>query len=183
VTTHGALDVITSLPPRRALQDLRDALTGLSSGDPVRAVFKSDRYGVFAIEGVARTGIGGDLGVGGHLLGSPTRVEGDLLHLTTLVEPPALPADDTGVAASDLAHGDVATAYLHHDAHGLIALTGVVTESDHDLFGLVGSWIVTHDGAFAPRVALAQRLAAADEHVLTARRRAHQDAAAPGAAS
>lgn len=176
MTSQDALAALTSLPPRRSVQELRDALGALNPGEPIRAVFKSDRYGVFAVDGLVRRGIAGDLAVGGHLLGNATRIEGDLLRVFTGVDAPVLPeAGHAGPAAST--HGDIARAYVQHDAHGLVALTGVVTESDHDRFRLIGSWIVTDDGRFAPRVVGVERLTGADEQVLAVpRRRAHQDA-------
>lgn len=173
MTTHDALTALTTLPARRSPQELHATLAGIAPGHPVRAVFKSDRHGVFAVDGALRTGIGGDLGVGAYTLGNSRRVEGDLVRIVALDAAPEAPAD-TPVAS--LEHGDLVRAHLHHDVLGPLALTGVVTESDHDRFALVGGWVITDAGRHAPRVVAVERLfAAADHDLAVPRRRPRRD--------
>jgi hypothetical protein len=180
MATDDALLFLTSLPARRNLQQLREALATVSPGVVARAAFKSERYGVFVVEGRVRQGIGGDLGIGGHFLGSAARVDGDLIGLTVDVTERDTPPTDRHTAPTELAHGDIASAYMRHDVHGLIVLTGAVTESDHDRFRLIGSWILTRDDSFAPRVEAIEVHATRADNVLAApARRRHQDAPAP----
>lgn len=180
MATDDALLLLTGLPARRNLAQLREAMAAVTPGVLARAAFKSDRYGVFVVEGIVRQGIGGDLAIGGHLLGSAARVDGDLISLSTDVTARETPETERHTAPTELAHGDIASAYMRHDVHGLIVLTGAVTESDHDRFRLIGSWIVTDADGFAPRVEAVEVHAARSENVLAApARRRHQDAPAP----
>lgn len=175
--TADAFLFLTGLPARRNLPQLREALSTLVAGTVVRAAFKSERYGVFVIEGTVRQGIGGDLGVGGHFLGTATRVDSDLIGIIAGVPSPELPETVDAADAAALAHGDIVTAHVQHDVHGLLALTGPVTESDHDRFRLLGSWIITDGDALAPRIAAVERHAGPEDTLLAApSRRRHQDA-------
>jgi hypothetical protein len=180
MATDDALLFLTGLPARRNLQQLREALATVTPGVVARAAFKSERYGVFVVEGLVRQGIGGDLGIGGHFLGSVARVDGDLIGLSVDAAERENLTPDRHVAPGELAHGDIASVYMRHDVHGLIVLTGSVTESDHDRFRLIGSWIVTDGNGFAPRVEAVEVHATRADNILAApARRRHQDAPAP----
>jgi len=151
------LDIFTSARTRRDVARIREALAEVSEGDIARVIVRSPRYGLYAVEGPVRIGVGGQPVVGDVILATSAEIQRIELGV------PAPESSTDTVDPSTLTHGTPVRVTFHTPTHGLFALTGPVTQGD-DAFLLVGSWIAADDGKIAPRVQGLQRLDDLDLH-------------------
>ncbi|MBF4617804.1 hypothetical protein ITJ44_06905 [Clavibacter sp. VKM Ac-2873] len=141
------LDQLTTGRSRRDVQAIRDALSELSPGDPVRVVIRSPRYGLHAVDGTVRTGANGQLSVADTALGAA----GEIQALSPRVEDDGAGEPELPASVAGLAHGTPVRVTFDEPAYGAFHVTGPLSAGD-DAFLLVGNWIVVDGERFAPRV-------------------------------
>jgi hypothetical protein len=142
------LDQLTTGRSRRDVQAIRDTLSSLAPGDPVRVVIRSPRYGLYAVDGTVRTGANGQLCVADTALGAAGEIQGLSLRDADESAPgPELPSSVEG-----LAHGTPVRVTFDEPAYCAFQVTGPLSAGD-DAFLLVGNWIVVDGDRFARRVA------------------------------
>lgn len=134
-----------SIPKRRILQPVRDALAEISAGDLASAKFVTQRYGPFVIDGNVHQ-IGNDLHIAGSFLGSLRGPTAELHALTPLA---ALPVTTAGAPAK---HGDVVRVRFANAGHGEYCITGVALASTVRPGLTVASWLLNHSNVVAIEV-------------------------------
>lgn len=151
---------------KRDVAAMTTAIAERDADAPVRAVFREDRYGLFEYAGTVAT-----VSDGSRLLAARTFDSGTGKPTTPLRAFEALEAlealgdlDGDTVDATDLAHGDLASARLEHSLYGQFDVTGVALQTPDGGRTLVGEWIVADAGKPAPTVTEVRRIASAGEH-------------------
>ena len=159
---------IPTVPTRRNVKVLTDAIASLTSGTNVSAMFLTKRYGAFTIEGTAFISASvKTLTIGGRSIeqnlkphkslqalttppgaGSPEPVEGEQAPGATGGE---LPIAESG-AGPAVQHGDLISARFVDPAYGQFTVTGVGVASTVSDVVLVGGWFVSQAGTSAPRL-------------------------------
>jgi hypothetical protein len=147
---------------KRAVKTLNASLAELSTGSIITAYIRSDSYGPLAVTGALTAGdpptVGmHDIGVSGK----PSRDLWGLELLDTLPEETPL-----GVSASTLTHGDVVRATFQQRPYGDFTILGIAVAAPTGPDFLVGSWLLTRDGADAPRLQALEVVAKAGSHDL-----------------
>ena len=61
---ENALDIFSTARARRDVARIREALAEVKAGDVARVIVRSPRYGLYALEGTVRIGVGGQPLVG-----------------------------------------------------------------------------------------------------------------------
>jgi len=140
-----ALDIFSAARARRDVGRIREALAEVKAGDVARVIVRSPRYGLYALEGTVRIGVGGQPLVGDVILATSAEIQ--RIDLGIEAPQPALEADVVDPSTT----------------HQTFALTGPIT-AGNDRFLLVGSWIVADDRVIAPRVQSIERLDDVDLH-------------------
>ncbi|KEP74920.1 hypothetical protein HR12_02215 [Microbacterium sp. SUBG005] len=140
-----ALDIFSAARARRDVGRIREALAEVKAGDVARVIVRSPRYGLYALEGTVRIGVGGQPLVGDVILATSSEIQ--RIDLGIEAPQPALEADV--VDPSTLPHGTPVRVTFLTPTHQTFALTGPIT-AGNDRFLLVGSWIVADDRAIAP---------------------------------
>ncbi|PVW05187.1 hypothetical protein DEA06_05355 [Microbacterium sp. Gd 4-13] len=153
------LDIFSAARARRDVARIREALAEVRSGDVARVIVRSPRYGLYAVEGPVRIGVGGQPIVGDVILATSSEIQ----RIELAVAAPEADADAEVVDPGSLSHGTPVRATFQTPTHGVFAVTGPVTSGNDD-FLLVGSWIVADGGAIAPRVVSIERLEGLDLH-------------------
>jgi hypothetical protein len=181
---------IPSVPTRRNVKVLTDAISTLQSGTAVSAMFLTKRYGAFTIEGTAfisptvKT-----LTVGGRSIEQNLKPHKSLQALqsdapggeseTDQAESIAMPADAGADADavqpsqpaepaepgfSAVRHGDLVFARFVDPAYGQFTVTGVSVASSISDVVLVGGWFLSQAGSAAPRLVSVEVLAESGNH-------------------
>lgn len=153
------LDIFSAARARRDVAGIRDALSRVTAGDIARVLVRSPRYGLYALEGTVRIGVGGQPLVGDVILATSSEIQ--RIDLGIDAPAPALSADV--VDPSTLPHGTPVRVTFATPTHNTFAVTGPIT-AGNDRFLLVGSWIVADDRVIAPRVLSIERLDDIDLH-------------------
>lgn len=141
------LDIFSAARARRDVARIREALAEVTAGDVARVTVRSPRYGLYAVEGPVRIGVGGQPLVGDVILATTSEVQ--RIDVGVPHPEPALGADVVDPAS--LTHGTPVRVTFTTPTQSRFAVTGPVT-AGNDRFLLVGSWIVADAGTIAPRV-------------------------------
>lgn len=129
----------------------------------VRAIFREDRYGLFEYAGTVATVSDGSRLLAARAFDSGTgKPTVPLRAFEALTDLDAL--DGEKIDATDLAHGDLATARLEHSLYGAFDVSGVALQTPDGSRTLIGEWIVADAGKAAPTVTEVRRIASAGEH-------------------
>jgi len=140
---------------------MKSWLVERESGEVVRVLISSTRYGRVVVEGPIFENSAGEFVLAGEPLAGavkveprtdpavPVRVPSEGLKAVD-VAPVDLPGRDVGIA--EIRHGDLVRVNLTQAPFGAFTLVGVVTEGKSDPFLLVGQWIVRNGDQIAPRV-------------------------------
>jgi hypothetical protein len=177
---------IPTVPTRRNVKVLTDAIASVTSGTNVSAMFLTKRYGAFTIEGTAFISASvKTLTVGGRSIEQNLKPHKSLQALQADAVNPAEDNTDESAAAElagagaepeldsapDLAdpatpveHGDLIFARFVDPAYGQFTVTGVSVASTVSDVVLVGGWFVSQAGSPAPRVVSVEVLAANGTH-------------------
>ena len=177
---------IPTVPTRRNVKVLTDAIASVTSGTNVSAMFLTKRYGAFTIEGTAFISASvKTLTVGGRSIEQNLKPHKSLQALQADAVNPAEDNTDESAAAElagagaepeldsapDLAdpatpveHGDLIFARFVDPAYGQFTVTGVSVASTVSDVVLVGGWFVSQAGSPAPRVVSVEVLAAHGTH-------------------
>ncbi|SIR94745.1 hypothetical protein [Microbacterium sp. RURRCA19A] len=156
---ESTLDIFSAARARRDVGRIREAVAEVKAGDIARVLVRSPRYGLYAIEGAVRIGVGGQPLVGDVILATSAEIQ--RIDLGIAAPEPALSADV--VDPSTLPHGTPVRVTFVTPTAATFAVTGPIT-AGNDRFLLVGSWIVSDDRAIAPRVVSIERLDDVDLH-------------------
>jgi hypothetical protein len=158
--------VMPTVPTRRNVKVLTDAIASLESGTGVSAMFLTKRYGAFTIEGTAFISASvKTLTVGGRSIEQNLKPHKSLQALQAL-EADAVPAEPSSPveARPPVQHGDLVSAWFVDPAYGPFTVTGVCVASTVSDVVLVGGWFLSQGGASAPRVVSVEVLAANGTH-------------------
>ena len=177
---------IPTVPTRRNVKVLTDAIASVTSGTNVSAMFLTKRYGAFTIEGTAFISASvKTLTVGGRSIEqnlkphkslqalqadavNPTEDNTDESAAAELAgagaEPELDSAPDLADPATPVEHGDLIFARFVDPAYGQFTVTGVSVASTVSDVVLVGGWFVSQAGSPAPRVVSVEVLAANGTH-------------------
>ena len=158
-------------PAKRNVKALTAFLADLQPEDAVVATFATERYGVFAVRGLATySEVMGAFALGSHPLDSNKKPQKFLQLLRTFHSAERAAAEEALAAApstyATVSHGDLVRVTLAEPAYGLFDVAGVAVRSQVDDSLLVGSWIASTGGAVAERVRAIEVLAPAGAHEL-----------------
>jgi hypothetical protein len=162
-----------TVPTRRNVKVLTDAIASLESGTAVSATFLTKRYGAFTIEGTAFISASvKTLTVGGRSIEQNLKPHKSLqaLQADAVVDGPAPDAADAGPepapapVITGVEHGDLIAARFVDSAYGPFTVTGVSVASTVSDVVLVGGWFVSQAGETAPRLVSVEVLAANGTH-------------------
>lgn len=158
-------------PAKRNVKALTAFLGEMEPGDAAVATFATERYGVFAVRGVATSSPSmGAFALGSHPLDSNKKPQKFLQLLRTYHSAERASAEESLAAApatyEQASHGDLVRVTFAEPAYGLFDISGVAVHSAVDDSILVGSWIASTRGAVADRVRSIAILSPAGEHAL-----------------
>ncbi|MFC7432015.1 MULTISPECIES: hypothetical protein [unclassified Agrococcus] len=148
---------------KRDVAAMTAAIADRAADAPVRATFREDRYGLFEYAGVPVTVSDGSRLLAARSFDSGTGKPTSTLRAFEVLDDLA-DADGETVDATDLVHGDLATARLEHALYGAFDVTGVALQTPDGSRTLVGEWIVAADGEAASTVTAVARIASANAH-------------------
>ena len=168
---------IPTVPTRRNVKVLTDAIASVTNGTNVSAMFLTKRYGAFTIEGTAFISASvKTLTVGGRSIEQNLKPHKSLQALQTDAvdavdavdvvdaEPEHESEPETADPATTVEHGDLIFARFVDPAYGQFTVTGVSVASTVSDVVLVGGWFVSQAGSPAPRVVSVEILAASGTH-------------------
>lgn len=158
-------------PAKRAVKALTASLAEMQEGDAVVATFATERYGVFAVRGIATYSQSmAAFALGSHPLDSNKKPQKFLQLLRTYHSAERSAADEALAAVpstyAQASHGDLIRVTFAEPAYGVFDISGVAVHSGVDDSILVGSWIASTGGAVADRVRSIEILAEAGSHDL-----------------
>lgn len=158
-------------PAKRNVKALTAFLGDIEPEDAVVATFATERYGVFAVRGLATVSRSlGAFTVGSHPLDSNKKPQKFLQLLRTFHSAERAEAEEALAAApatyEQAVHGDLIRVTLAEPAYGVFDIAGVAVRSVVDDSILVGSWIASTGGVVAERVRGIEILARAGAHEL-----------------
>ncbi|KQO07718.1 hypothetical protein ASF06_14230 [Agreia sp. Leaf244] len=157
-----------TIPGKRNVKGLTASIAELKSGDLVKAVFSTPRYGVVSIEGRAHfSKTTNSFMIAGRALDANLKPD-KALQLLEIVDPQAALADDGVAALSDeevaalpsgdpadvvptLQHGDVVAARYFELAYGAFTVMGACVAAPGSSL-MLGTWFVSRDGVPASRL-------------------------------
>ena len=157
-----------TIPGKRNVKGLTASIAELKSGDLVKAVFSTPRYGVVSIEGRAHfSKTTNSFMIAGRALDANLKPDKSL-QLLEIVDPQAALADDGVAALSDeevaalpsgdpadvvptLQHGDVVAARYFELAYGAFTVMGACVAAPGSSL-MLGTWFVSRDGVPASRL-------------------------------
>lgn len=157
-----------TIPGKRNVKGLTASIAELKSGDLVKAVFSTPRYGVVSIEGWAHfSKTTNSFMIAGRALDANLKPDKSL-QLLEIVDPQAALADDGVAALSDeevaalpsgdpadvvptLQHGDVVAARYFELAYGAFTVMGACVAAPGSSL-MLGTWFVSRDGVPASRL-------------------------------
>jgi hypothetical protein len=167
------------LPKRRDVKAMTQLLADVAPPERIQATFKSEQYGVFKVAGpVVKSASTGSMAVGSLFIESRMKPEKNLqlLQIDSLDDTDAGAADllaaangEAGTAdvIANLSHGDLVEADFEMAPYGRFTVTGAAIWAPVAGFFMLGSLILSKDGAPAARVAGARLLAGAGTHHLS----------------
>ncbi|BDZ50405.1 hypothetical protein GCM10025867_26460 [Frondihabitans sucicola] len=146
-------------------------LADLQPEDAVVATFATERYGVFAVRGLATYSQSmAAFALGSHPLDSNKKPQKFLQLLRTYHSAERTSAEEALAAApatyASVSHGDLVRVTFAEPAYGLFDIAGVAVHSSVDDSILVGSWIASTGGAVADRVRAIEVLEPEGSHEL-----------------
>ena len=157
-----------TIPSKRNVKGLTATIAELKSGELVRAVFSTPRYGVVSIEGRAHfSKTTNSFMIAGRALDANLKPDKSL-QLLEIVDPQAALADDGVAALSDeevaalpsgdpadvvptLQHGDVIAARYFELAYGAFTVMGACVAAPGSSL-MLGTWFVSRNGVPASRL-------------------------------
>ncbi|MDN4642289.1 hypothetical protein QCD70_18735 [Agreia sp. PsM10] len=157
-----------TIPGKRNVKGLTASIAELKSGDLVKAVFSTPRYGVVSIEGRAHfSKTTNSFMIAGRALDANLKPDKSL-QLLEIVDPQAALADDGVAAVSDeevaalpsgdpadvvptLQHGDVIAARYFELAYGAFTVMGACVAAPGSSL-MLGTWFVSRNGVPAGRL-------------------------------
>jgi hypothetical protein len=157
-----------TIPGKRNVKGLTASIAALKSGDLVKAVFSTPRYGVVSIEGRAHfSKTTNSFMIAGRALDANLKPDKSL-QLLEIVDPQAALADDGVAALSDeevaalpsgdpadvvptLQHGDVIAARYFELAYGAFTVMGACVAAPGSSL-MLGTWFVSRNGVPASRL-------------------------------
>ena len=157
-----------TIPGKRNVKGLTASIAELKSGDLVKAVFSTPRYGVVSIEGRAHfSTTTNSFMIAGRALDANLKPDKSL-QLLEIVDPQAALADDGVAALSDeevaalpsgdpadvvptLQHGDVIAARYFELAYGAFTVMGACVAAPGSSL-MLGTWFVSRNGVPASRL-------------------------------
>ncbi|KQR19258.1 hypothetical protein ASF79_16560 [Agreia sp. Leaf335] len=157
-----------TIPSKRNVKGLTATIAELKSGELVRAVFSTPRYGVVSIEGRAHfSKTTNSFMIAGRALDANLKPDKSL-QLLEVIDPQAALADDGVAALSDeevaalpsgdpadvvptLQHGDVIAARYFELAYGAFTVMGACVAAPGASL-MLGTWFVSRDGVPASRL-------------------------------
>ena len=157
-----------TIPSKRNVKGLTATIAELKSGELVRAVFSTPRYGVVSIEGRAHfSKTTNSFMIAGRALDANLKPDKSL-QLLEVIDPQAARADDGVAALSDeevaalpsgdpadvvptLQHGDVIAARYFELAYGAFTVMGACVAAPGASL-MLGTWFVSRDGVPASRL-------------------------------
>ena len=157
-----------TIPSKRNVKGLTATIADLKSGELVRAVFSTPRYGVVSIEGRAHfSKTTNSFMIAGRALDANLKPDKSL-QLLEVIDPQAALADDGVAALSDeevaalpsgdpadvvptLQHGDVIAARYFELAYGAFTVMGACVAAPGASL-MLGTWFVSRDGVPASRL-------------------------------
>ena len=157
-----------TIPGKRNVKGLTASIAELKSGDLVKAVFSTPRYGVVSIEGRAHfSKTTNSFMIAGRALDANLKPDKSL-QLLEIVDPQAALADDGVAALSDeevaalpsgdpadvvptLQHGDVIAARYFELAYGAFTVMGACVAAPGSSL-MLGTWFVSRNGVPASRL-------------------------------
>ena len=157
-----------TIPSKRNVKGLTATIAELKSGELVRAVFSTPRYGVVSIEGRAHfSKTTNSFMIAGRALDANLKPDKPL-QLLEVIDPQAALADDGVAALSDeevaalpsgdpadvvptLQHGDVIAARYFELAYGAFTVMGACVAAPGASL-MLGTWFVSRDGIPASRL-------------------------------
>ena len=157
-----------TIPGKRNVKGLTASIAELKSGDLVKAVFSTPRYGVVSIEGRAHfSKTTNSFMIAGRALDANLKPDKSL-QLLEIIDPQAALADDGVAALSDeeaaalpsgdpadvvptLQHGDVIAARYFELAYGAFTVMGACVAAP-GLSLMLGTWFVSRNGVPASRL-------------------------------
>ena len=157
-----------TIPGKRNVKGLTASIAELKSGDLVKAVFSTPRYGVVSIEGRAHfSKTTNSFMIAGRALDANLKPDKSL-QLLEIVDPQAALADDGVAALSDeevaalpsgdpadvvptLQHGDVIAARYFELAYGAFTVMGACVAAPGPSL-MLGTWFVSRNGVPASRL-------------------------------
>ena len=157
-----------TIPSKRNVKGLTATIAELKSGELVRAVFSTPRYGVVSIEGRAHfSKTTNSFMIAGRALDANLKPDKSL-QVLEVIDPQAALADDGVAALSDeevaalpsgdpadvvptLQHGDVIAARYFELAYGAFTVMGACVAAPGASL-MLGTWFVSRDGVPASRL-------------------------------
>ncbi|KQM57418.1 hypothetical protein [Agreia sp. Leaf210] len=157
-----------TIPSKRNVKGLTATIAELKSGELLRAVFSTPRYGVVSIEGRAHfSKTTNSFMIAGRALDANLKPDKSL-QLLEVIDPQAALADDGVAALSDeevaalpsgdpadvvptLQHGDVIAARYFELAYGAFTVMGACVAAPGASL-MLGTWFVSRDGVPASRL-------------------------------
>ena len=157
-----------TIPGKRNVKGLTASIAELKSGDLVKAVFSTPRYGVVSIEGRAHfSKTTNSFMIAGRALDANLKPDKSL-QVLEVIDPQAALADDGVAALSDeevaalpsgdpadvvptLQHGDVIAARYFELAYGAFTVMGACVAAPGASL-MLGTWFVSRDGVPASRL-------------------------------
>ncbi|SMG43346.1 hypothetical protein [Agreia pratensis] len=156
------------IPSKRNVKGLTASIAELKSGELVKAVFSTPRYGVVSIEGRAHfSKTTNSFMIAGRALDANLKPDKSL-QLLEIIDPQAALADDGVAALSDeelaalpsgdpadvvptLQHGDVIAARYFELAYGAFTVMGACVAAPGSSL-MLGTWFVSRNGVPASRL-------------------------------
>jgi hypothetical protein len=157
-----------TIPSKRNVKGLTASLAELKSGELVRAVFSTPRYGVVSIEGRAHfSKTTNSYMIAGRALDANLKPDKSLQLLEVVDmqaaaaadgvaelsddEAAALPSGDPADVVPSLQHGDVIAARYFELAYGAFTVMGACVAAPGPSL-MLGTWFVSRDGVPASRL-------------------------------
>jgi hypothetical protein len=171
-----------TIPSKRNVKGLTASIAALNSGDLVKAVFSTPRYGVVVLEGRAHfSKTTGSYMLAGRALDANLKPDKSL-QLLEIVDSAAaaavdgvaelsddelaeLPSGDPSDVVPSLQHGDVVAARYFELAYGAFTVTGACVAAPGQSL-MLGTWFVSREGEPAPRLNHVDVLARAGDGAL-----------------
>lgn len=175
LTSDPTKDVAVDLTGRRDVKGMTALLAKLRNGDQLGVTFRTPRYGLFAVHGLAvRSASTNTFMVGSLVIESNGKPDKNVVSISSsnaviTADDPAADDPDRGqlqATVYKLGHGDLVEATFVQHPHGRSSITGVAVQTADSAILAVGSWFIAQHGQAAPRLHSLTRIAPAGHHGL-----------------